>query len=239
MTASWVRTRTLTCDDVCELPGTTGFSAAPPVTRRYRVEELVALYGAGSPTIPSFRDRCRARPLARSADNSGFLRTSRMPAARSPRDSTSPRWPVIRTTGRSGRISCSARRELGSGHLGHDLVGQHQIEAIRVGAKRRQCSRALIEADRLVADCGQHLLAKQDERSFIVDQEDRLALPERQGRLAAVIVCRRRFGLPEIGLEAAAGARACCVRSWRHRDRRRCRGPWRARARFRCRPPWS
>jgi hypothetical protein len=61
-------------------------------TRHGHVEELVGIYDAGSSSISSLRDRCRARPLAGSAASSGFLRTSRMPAPRTPYDSASPRW---------------------------------------------------------------------------------------------------------------------------------------------------
>jgi hypothetical protein len=55
----------------------------------------------------------RAGPLARSADNSGFLKTSRMPAAPNPRDSTSPQWPVIRMIAVCHQEEqCSSRRAL-------------------------------------------------------------------------------------------------------------------------------
>src|SRR5918995_6173444 len=35
---------------------------------------------------------------------------------------------------------------------GHDLVGQYKVEALRIGPEGRQRSRAVVEADRLVAE---------------------------------------------------------------------------------------
>ena len=54
------------------------------------------------------RTRCRARLSAISRDKSGFLRMSQMRAARSRCDRVSPLWPVMSTTGSSGRIRCKA-----------------------------------------------------------------------------------------------------------------------------------
>ena len=41
-------------------------------------------------------------------------------------------------------------RKLGASHIGHRLVGNQEIEAVRCGPKRCQCRDTGIEADRLV-----------------------------------------------------------------------------------------
>ena len=95
--------------------------------------------------------------------------------------------------------------EFGAGHAGHDLVGQKQVEPVGIGTKGCQRRGAAIEADGLVAEGRQHLLAEQYERRFVIDQKDGLAAAGWAGAPAPELgpAALRR----EVDLEGAACAR--------------------------------
>ena len=97
------------------------------------------------------------------------------------------------------------RCKLGSGHLGHDLVGENEIEALRIGMKRSQSGGAVLKADRLVTEAGQHLLSERDQRRFIIHEQDSLALAKgRCSSFALPVVARHLLGLRKVGFEGAA-----------------------------------
>jgi hypothetical protein len=96
--------------------------------------------------------------------------------------------PVISTTGSSGRTSCTGYGKLSTGKTDITFC-EHEVEAPRIGLKRRQRRSAIVEPDRLIAERGQHLLGQHDERPLIVDDRDGLAVTPGGGGH-----CRRILG---------------------------------------------
>ena len=94
---------------------------------------------------------------------------------------------------------------VGSGHLWHDLVGQNEVEALRIGMKRSQSGGAVLKADRLETEAGQHFLSERDQRRFIIHEQDSLALAKGScSSFALPVVARHPLGLRKVGFEGAA-----------------------------------
>src|SRR6266566_1536093 len=98
-------------------------------------------------------------------------------------------------------------RELAARHLRHDLVGEREVEALRVGAKRRQGGSAVLEAYRLIAKDGQHLLPERDQLGFVINQQDGLAMTPGSGGIAALLLAGGLLlRLRKVSLEGAPHA---------------------------------
>ena len=69
--------------------------------------------------------------------------------------------------------------KLGAGHRRHDFVGEHEIETMRIGSECPKCRAAIIEANRLESEGGQHLFAEQNEVALVIDQQDGLPFAAR------------------------------------------------------------
>jgi hypothetical protein len=63
-------------------------------------------------------------------------------------------------------------RELRAGHRWHDFVGQQEVEALRIGAKRGKRNQAVVEPDRLEPKLREHFLAESYKIGFVVDKQD-------------------------------------------------------------------
>ena len=71
-------------------------------------------------------------------------------------------------------------RKLGPGEIWHRLVGQHEIEALGIRAKRLQRGDARIKPHRLVAKLGKRLFRERNERTLVVHDHHGLAVATRQ-----------------------------------------------------------
>src|SRR3984885_12093769 len=67
-------------------------------------------------------------------------------------------------------------RELGPRKVGHRLIGQYEIEALRLSAKRLQGRDARVKPHRLIVQFGKNLLRKRNQRAFIVHDHYDLAI---------------------------------------------------------------
>src|SRR3984885_2812371 len=67
-------------------------------------------------------------------------------------------------------------RELAPRQVGHGLIGQHEIEAPRLSAKRLQGRDARVKPHRLIVQFGKNLLRKRNQRAFIVHDHYDLAI---------------------------------------------------------------
>src|SRR5438128_1325315 len=70
--------------------------------------------------------------------------------------------------------------EIGADQLGHRLIGQDDVKALRRFAECLQCHRAGTEPDGLVTELGQHFFGERNQWFLIVDDHDRLASAVRQ-----------------------------------------------------------
>src|SRR6202163_2630784 len=73
-------------------------------------------------------------------------------------------------------------REFGADEIGHRLIGENKIEALRLASKRLQRRATRIETHRLVAEFGEQFLSERNEQTLVVDNHYRLGVSAPQLR---------------------------------------------------------
>jgi hypothetical protein len=84
---------------------------------------------------------------------------------------------MIGMSDRSVRIS---RASCVPGQLGHRLVGEEHVVAVRIGRERIECGPAGVKAGRGVAELRERLFCQPHQRRLVVDDQHRLTIAPRQ-----------------------------------------------------------